>query len=934
MPECGTMVGMGEQTPPSGHGEWPSAVRPIDQWDPHDLEIHPAIGGARDELPTYVAREHDRALAKLVVKAASGTSAMAVLVGGSSTGKTRACWEAVRPLADQGWLLWHPSDHTRPETTLAGLQRVGPRTVVWLNEAQHTLGAPDPFGGRVSDAVHHLLTDRARGPVLILGTLWPDYAAAYTAVPKPGSPDPYSRLRELLAGRTVSVPECFDRGAMATLVEKAAAGDRQLAHAARYAASGRVAQFLAGAPELLRRFEQAPPGARAVLEAAMDARRLGAGLHLPAEFLVTAAEAYLDDEVFNALPDAWFEEALMYTASPVHGRLAPLRRVRQRAGAGPHGVAGRSAPPGGYRLADYLEHHGSLNRRGVVPPTGFWYAAEQLADPSDLTRLAFSATARLRLAISEHLFQVAAERGDSTALRVLALSREEAGMPAEAERLARAAAEHGDTGGLVELAWRREKSGLFEDAERLARAAADHGDTDTLSRMAWQWKEAGDRAKAEHLYQGMADQGDANALYRLARLREEVGDRAGAERHYRAAADHGNTDGLHRLARLKEESGDGEAAERLYREAAGLGHLDALRRLARMREDAGDREGAEAEARRLADQGHTDTLRRLARVREAAGDRAGAERAARTAADRGDTLSLHRLVLARQERGEWEEAERLALVACEYGDTQALRRLAGALEATGDRASAERLVRAADEHEANSRHGHPEADRSVAWAWDEEGVSQTLPGPAAEGDTHALLRQAADGEVEVDERLARAAAEQGNTYFVRMLMWRREEAGDREGAEELARAAAEYVSNVSPVTLAWMRDYSEGAIDEWAIDIDPWNDRTDTSALRALAMSRETAGDHAGAERLARVAAHHGDTYVLNELAQSREAAGNQLGAEHLARIAADHGDTGILQELARERGDASEPALLLEYGLEPDGTPSPRGPDHGRAPA
>ena len=100
---------------------------------------------------------------------------MVVLVGSSSTGKTRACWEAVQPLADQGWRLWHPFDPTRAEAALADLVRVEPFTVVWLNEAQHYLGAMES-GERIAAALHSLLTEHERQPVLILATLWPEYA--------------------------------------------------------------------------------------------------------------------------------------------------------------------------------------------------------------------------------------------------------------------------------------------------------------------------------------------------------------------------------------------------------------------------------------------------------------------------------------------------------------------------------------------------------------------------------------------------------------------------------------------------------------------------------------------------------------------------------------------------------------------------------------
>lgn len=194
--------------------------RPIAKWDPHDLEVHPAgIAASSGSVVTgrvlsgYVHRAHDRVLADAVKDAEAGRNRMLVLVGSSSTGKTRACWEAVQPLANQAWRLWHPFDPTRAEAALADLARVAPRTVVWLNEAQHYLGDPQ-VGERIAAALHALLTDPGRGPVLILGTLWPEYEDLYTAVPRPGGPDPHSRARELLAGRTVTVPHAFNQDAL------------------------------------------------------------------------------------------------------------------------------------------------------------------------------------------------------------------------------------------------------------------------------------------------------------------------------------------------------------------------------------------------------------------------------------------------------------------------------------------------------------------------------------------------------------------------------------------------------------------------------------------------------------------------------------------------------------------------------------------------
>ncbi|MGW7319989.1 helix-turn-helix domain-containing protein [Streptomyces sp. NPDC054865] len=383
----------------AGGGVQAALGRSISEWDPHDLEVHPAgpgdvafgpgRSGAR-MMPRYVRREHDRLLAGLVEDAAAGHSRAVVLVGGSSTGKTRACWEAVQPLAAQGWRLWHPFDPTRAQDALQDLPRVAPRTVVWLNEAQHYLG-DRAAGERIAAAVHRLLVTVEFGPVLVMGTLWPEYVARYTALPAPGEQDPHSRVRELLAGRVLTVPESFDARALAAAAALAEGGDRLLADAlGRAGTEGRVTQDLAGAPELLNRYRHASPAAAAVLEVAMDARRLGVGIHLPQAFLTDAAADYLTDTDYDQLTDDWAEQAYAELAAPVHGKQAPLRRTNPRIQRRPPTPCPADHSPGPstagpvFRLADYLEQHGRISRRHLCPPASFWHAAHtRLTDPDD-----------------------------------------------------------------------------------------------------------------------------------------------------------------------------------------------------------------------------------------------------------------------------------------------------------------------------------------------------------------------------------------------------------------------------------------------------------------------------------------------------------------------------------------------------------------------
>ncbi|MFL3871332.1 helix-turn-helix domain-containing protein, partial [Streptomyces griseobrunneus] len=476
--------------------------RPIEQWEPHALEVHPAgpaPGGSgsveQRVLPGYVRREHDRLLAEAVREAAQGGSRMVVLVGESSTGKTRACWEAVQPLAEKGWRLWHPFDPTRAKAALEELHEVGPRTVVWLNEAQHYLG-DRAVGEQVAAAVHALLVEQGRAPVLVLGTLWPEYFKQYTALPVAGREDPFSRVRELLAGRTESVPDAFDAPALAAASVLAEDGDELLADAlTRARADGRLSQDLAGVPALLERYKNGSPAARALLEAAMDARRLGVGLHLPQAFLTDAAPDYLHDSDWDQLTEDWAEKAYAELAEHVHGKQAPLRRITprpQRRPPGPSALTGVPTPRPRvpvFRLADYLEQHGTTSRRHRCPPASFWDAAHtHINQPDDLYSLAQAAENRCRLQWAHHLYQRASDHGSR-----------EAWVP------------------LADMADDR------EEAEILCQRAADHGNIHAVVRLARMREQKGDQEGAETFYQRAAADGSTLALFHLAEMRERAG---------------------------------------------------------------------------------------------------------------------------------------------------------------------------------------------------------------------------------------------------------------------------------------------------------------------------------------------------------------------------------------------------------------------------
>ena len=575
------------------------AGRPLAEvTDPFALEVHRPVMPEDPQpdlsaLPTYVPREHDQLLAEVVQAAAGGRSGIAVLVGGSSTGKTRASWEALALLRDQDppWLLWHPIDPTRPDAALRELPGIGLRTVVWLNEAQFYLDPQDSrLGERVAAGLRELLRDPDRAPVLVLATLWPQFWDTLIARPT-GGPDPHAQARELLGGHDLTVPPAFTAEQLDRL---ARTPDTRLALAAARAQDGQVIQFLAGAPELLARYRNAPPAAAALITAAMDARRLGTGIGLPHAFLKAAAPGYLTDAQWDVLGEDWLEQALAYTAIPCKGTRGPLTRIRPRParpaarnhGDQPGSIAAAEGPL--YRLADYLDQHGRAHRAGQIPPAEFWSAAAAHAASGDQAALGDAADARGLYRDAAQLHKNAAASGNPHAASYL--SRRRPACLAGDPRPAHWAAAHAaldNPRAVAELLVRLRMAGADEQAAALlARDPAAHAALDDLFGVAWlldTLRRAGAREQAAAL---LARDPAAHAALdnrvavatMLRSLRAAGADEQAATLLARDPAAHAaldNPEGVAELlVRLREAGADEQAATLLARDPAAHAALD------------------------------------------------------------------------------------------------------------------------------------------------------------------------------------------------------------------------------------------------------------------------------------------------------------------------------------------------------------------------
>ena len=667
--------------------------------DPFALEVHPSISTGHSDLeslPPYLPRAHDSqvrvALEQVVTQ---GRSRMLTLVGDSSTGKTRCCWEALNYLdkIEPGrWRVWHPFDPTGPDALLHALDRVGPQTVIWLNEAQRYLGgdagmdnaSADPeLKERVAAGLRSLLVDHDRGPVLIMATVWPDYWTRLTHRPASG-PDGHANARELLTGTDIGVPEKFSADQVGLLGD-----DPRLRLAAAQAEHGRITQFLAGAPELLRRYRDAYPAARAILDGAIDARRFGHPLALPLALLAGAAPGYLDDQEWDRVGQDWLDQALAYAGEPCHGARGLLTQIRPR--------PGEPTGPPTYRLADYLEQSGGRSRAAAFPPGLFWDTATAvIADPDTLAALGHSAHERGRFGRAVQLWQHAAHRGHARALTRLAKQQFQAGDIDKATALYREAADRGDNFALSSLAYLRQQSGDLGGATSLYRQAVSRGYTPALNSLARLSELGGDVEGATDLYETAANRGDHAALSAMVLLRHRIGDADGAARWTRIQAA-SNSYSLVSLGRLREQAGDLDGAATLYKVAAGRGSTHALSLLARHRQQAGEPDGEVATYRQAADGGiytqggdeeraffRANALTELGLLRERAGDDEGAASLYKQAVDLGDTTALAWLAGLLEEKGDIAGAVELAREAAGQGDGRTFTWVAWLREQAGD----------------------------------------------------------------------------------------------------------------------------------------------------------------------------------------------------------------------------------------------------------
>jgi tetratricopeptide (TPR) repeat protein len=366
-------------------------------------------GDGWGDLPKYIARDYDDHLRGRLREAAT-KGGFLVLVGDSSVGKTRSLCEAVRAVLPD-WKVLIAADAAAVRAAIGALP---PRTVVWLDDTpiERYLTETGQGGLTRTDLVTLLTSNAPAGPFIVVDALWRTRYQGLTATPQKNEVDRYRDAREVLAlaGEIIEVGDRLSETERARAVELAMA-DPLIADALDDTQFG-VTQHLAGAPEIVRRWQQGDAYARALITGAIDAYRLGIRTPLPVGLLQQIAAGYLTDRERATAPQNWFDAALAYATAVGKGATAPLM---PRASDDAVGVIR------GYVAVDYLLQPARHRRGPELTPAAVWdVLASKATDPADLVRLAESARDRALYRYAEPLYRRAIAAGNTGAHRWLA----------------------------------------------------------------------------------------------------------------------------------------------------------------------------------------------------------------------------------------------------------------------------------------------------------------------------------------------------------------------------------------------------------------------------------------------------------------------------------------------------------------------------------
>lgn len=267
---------------------WP----PARDWDGLLAGVHRARPGQDGSvLPRYIPRDIDEELRALLT-AAARDGGLVLVTGDSTSGKTRAAFEALRASLPDHRVV-QPADHTEMPAVARAVARSSEPCVVWLDDLERYLG-PGP-----DSLTPALLSRFAAGTTAVLATMRLRQYEAYTAGQDSarGTAGAIGGAHKgvLAAARRVNLDRMWSG---TELARAGACTDDRITHALAHHGPHGIAEYLAAGPALLDGWHTADrpggnPRGAALVATAVDLSRTGLPGPYPRSLLLRLHEQRL-----------------------------------------------------------------------------------------------------------------------------------------------------------------------------------------------------------------------------------------------------------------------------------------------------------------------------------------------------------------------------------------------------------------------------------------------------------------------------------------------------------------------------------------------------------------------------------------------------------------------------------------------------------------
>jgi TPR repeat protein len=649
--------------------------------------IHPAIplpakteASLDPELPAYVERDIDNSLHS-TLRSMRRSGGFVLLVGDSAVGKSRCAFEAAQAVLGDWRLFIPPNASALISAITTGLIRK--KTLIWLDEIQEYLQEPN---GLTVSSVTNLLGRRTS--IIIMSTIWPGRLDVLVTAGALNEYEPVmNQSRRVIAMASRFALPAFSASEYSR-AQELSKSDPRLAEALRHHDKSALTQALACRTELLERWRLGTDHAgKAVISAAVDARRCGHPEIITLAVLAALAPTYLAAADRPALTGDWIDQALRWACAPVRPRtnMAPLTPVGDEPG-----------HIDGYRVNDMLVDEASRNPSERLP-NKLWQKLVDTSSHQACISIGLAAYHESQHQIARRAFSRAASDGDTQALIYLGALLWEAGERDAAKRWLQRAVKAGKTDAMVVISWYEYRAGKHTEAKQWLQRAADAGNAEAMGMLATMNRDAGQSAEAELWCRLAIQAGNIETMNTLGALKAEIGKSEEAMSWFQQAADHGSPNGMANLGQFLRDRGKTQQAEIWLQRAFDAGQLNIANSLGVLLAQREDFKGAELVFTKAVENGNTEAMANLGIMLEKQGRRSEAESWLRRAIAAGHKEALFNLGLLFDNQGNIGEAESWYRKALAKGDDQSTVNLAHILRRRGEFAEAETLYRRAAE---------------------------------------------------------------------------------------------------------------------------------------------------------------------------------------------------------------------------------------------